>query len=101
MRSSDVAARYGGEEFVILLPATEVDDAMLLAERIREAVSATPIALPDDEPLQVTVSIGVAGLRPADEEGDNKSVGERLRKMADLAMYSAKSSGRDRVARAE
>ena len=100
VRSSDVAARYGGEEFVILLPATEVDDAMLLAERIREAVSATPIALPDDEPLKVTVSIGVAGLRPADEEGDNKSVGERLLKMADLAMYSAKSSGRDRVARA-
>ncbi len=101
VRSSDVAARYGGEEFVILLPATSVDDAESLAERIRAAVAARPIALPEGGELPVTVSIGVAGIRPSDEEGDNKSVGERLLKMADLAMYSAKSGGRDRVARAD
>ena len=101
VRSSDVAARYGGEEFVILLPATGVDDAVGLAERIRAAVAASPVALPEGGELPVTVSVGVAGIRPADETGDNKSVGERLLKMADLAMYSAKSGGRNRVARAE
>ncbi len=101
VRSSDVAARYGGEEFVILLPSTSQLDAERLAGRILAAVSASPIPVPDAKPIDVTVSIGVASMVPAQAEGDDKSIGERLLKMADLAMYSAKSAGRNCVRSAD
>ena len=101
VRSSDVAARYGGEEFVILLPDTTQQDAERLAGRILAAVSGSPVAIPDAPPINVTVSIGVASIRPATVEGESKTIGERLLKMADLAMYSAKSSGRNCVRSAE
>ena len=98
VRGSDVAARYGGEEFVILLPDTKLADARTLAERIREAVAAEPITTPSGEPVDVTVSIGVASLERM--AGEDKTLGERLLKEADLAMYSAKSAGRNCVASA-
>ncbi|MFK8052228.1 MAG: DUF484 family protein [Woeseiaceae bacterium] len=97
VRSSDVAARFGGEEFVILLPDTELRQAQLLAERILAAVNSKPIALPDGPQLNVTVSIGVASIRPHGMPGDHRTLGEQLLKLADLAMYSAKSAGRNCV----
>lgn len=97
VRGSDVAARFGGEEFVILLPATSIEQAELLANRILKAVSSQSVAVPDGPALDITVSIGVASIRPKEMKGDDKTIGERLLKLADLAMYSAKSSGRNCV----
>lgn len=97
VRASDIAARYGGEEFVVLLPGTDVDSALLLAERIRKAVSATPIALPNDESVTITASIGISEVQPAPEADDLKTIGDSLIARADVALYAAKAAGRDRV----
>lgn len=97
VRASDVAARYGGEEFVVLLPGTDVASAMLLAERIRNAVSSSPIDLPNGESVTITASIGISEVQPAPEADDLKTVGDSLIARADVALYAAKSAGRDRV----
>jgi two-component system cell cycle response regulator len=97
VRASDVAARYGGEEFVIILPNTNTDDGIRLAERIRGAISAAPVQLPNGEETPVTVSIGIAGISPGREDRDLKTLGDSLIARADVALYSAKSGGRDRV----
>ncbi len=97
IRASDVASRYGGEEFVILLPNTEVELALQIAERVRAAVAAEPVALKDGRGVDITVSIGVAAVRPAEENRELKSLGEELLARADVALYSAKGSGRNRV----
>lgn len=97
VRSSDVAARFGGEEFVILLPDTELAHAARLAVRILEAVNREPVVLPDSTSISISVSVGVSCLLPAEIKGDDKTVGERLIRLADLAMYSAKSAGRNCV----
>ncbi|HEY5641513.1 MAG TPA: DUF484 family protein [Woeseiaceae bacterium] len=97
VRASDVAARYGGEEFVVLLPNTGIDSASLLAERIRKAVSATPVRLPGGEDIRITASIGIAAVRPPRDATDLKTIGESLIARADVALYAAKSAGRDKV----
>lgn len=97
IRRSDVAARYGGEEFVLLLPSTALDDAVGLAERIRKGVSAMPIAVDERNALTITVSIGVSQALPDEYENDLKTVAESLLASADVAMYKAKSAGRDCV----
>jgi len=96
VRASDVAARYGGEEFVVLLPNTLVESAMLLAERIRNAVSKSPFDLPGGEIENVTVSIGISEVHPGLDD-DLKTLGDSLVARADVALYAAKSAGRDRV----
>ena len=88
-RKLDILFRAGGEEFVLLLPDTTAPDAVKLAEALRMGVGRA--GLLDDRP--VTVSIGVAGLDPSD------SIDSWL-KNADDALYSAKKSGRNRVAAA-
>jgi len=98
VRVSDVAARYGGEEFVVLLPGTEIESGTLLAERIRKAVSANPIEIGGGNSITITVSIGIASIAPIRDGDDLKTTGESLLARADVALYSAKSSGRDRVA---
>ena len=97
VRASDVAARFGGEEFVVLLPNTEVSSAKLLAERIRAAISKTPFDLPTGESVKVTVSIGISEVRPRPDDRDLKTIGDSLIARADVALYAAKSAGRDRV----
>ena len=97
VRASDVAARYGGEEFVVLMPCTDVAAALLLAERIRAAVAATPVDLPNGDTVTITASIGIADVQPAPEAEDLKTVGDSLIARADVALYSAKSQGRDCV----
>jgi diguanylate cyclase (GGDEF)-like protein len=89
-RHSDLACRYGGEEFVLLMPDANVGDAVLVCERIREAVEQARWArLPN---LQVTVSIGVAGCTGPCPVGPDQWVEE-----ADRNLYSAKRAGRNRV----
>lgn len=91
VRSFDLAARYGGEEFCVLLPSTELVDARLTAERIREAV-ANSITEYDGLQLNVTISLGVAEYDPK-RDVSGKNIIDR----ADKAMYVAKQSGRNRV----
>lgn len=86
MRDSDFAVRWGGEEFLILLPDASLDDAMLLAERIRNLVATTPQVA--SEP--VTMSFGVGQWRPGESAA---AFVERV----DAAMYEAKAGGRNRV----
>lgn len=92
VRENDIVARYGGEEFAVILPAVDRDGAMILAERIRSIVENTPF---DSEHVQpngkVTVSIGEASLND-----DNIEYTGLIRR-ADLALYEAKKSGRNRV----
>lgn len=97
VRASDVAARYGGEEFVVLLPNTDDEAGARLAERIRAAVSATPVKLPGGGSVRITASIGIAGIAPDKDETDLKTIGDSLIARADVALYSAKTAGRNKV----
>jgi diguanylate cyclase (GGDEF)-like protein len=98
VRASDVAARYGGEEFVVLLPDTDLSSGKLLAERIRSAVSSSPVRLGNKQEVEVTVSVGIATSRVDTDNDDLKTTGESLIARADVALYQAKSAGRNRVA---
>lgn len=89
-RNDDLAARIGGEEFALLLPECELEPALRLAERLREAVAAGSFA-PGGEPQRITISIGIAALSP---ERDSRPA---LMAAADAALYRAKSEGRNRV----
>jgi diguanylate cyclase (GGDEF)-like protein len=88
LRMTDVSGRIGGEEFAALLPCS-IEEALIAAERVREAFAASGIAV-DDTPVETTVSIGVAG-GPAFTELDV------LLAAADTALYQAKRAGRNRV----
>jgi diguanylate cyclase (GGDEF)-like protein len=91
-RTVDVVARYGGEEFAILLHDVGKAQAIEVAEKIRERVSAATIAGATAQPLgRMTVSIGVA-VCP-----DDASTAEGLLESADVALYRAKKGGRDTV----
>ncbi|MDP1526983.1 MAG: diguanylate cyclase [Rhodocyclaceae bacterium] len=92
VRSSDMAVRYGGEEFLIVLLDTTVDAAMKVAEKIRSDVEATKIPL-SSTMLQKTISIGVA------EYPNDSDTFWQVVKFADVALYQAKSTGRNRVVR--
>lgn len=91
-RASDLLARFGGEEFVILLPETPNDVAAEIADRLRRAISETPLVLRDGKSLQVTGSFGVHTEVPVDS-----TRWQGLLEAADAAMYVAKRSGRNRV----
>lgn len=100
LRGSDTAARFGGEEFALILPQTDHASACQLAERIRSAVSARPVALDNGDQIRVTVSIGVSSLPAAVPEGIEVAARQLLER-ADAAVYAAKRAGRDRVMDAE
>jgi diguanylate cyclase (GGDEF)-like protein len=87
-RKSDLAARWGGEEFVVAMPSTSLENALLAADRLREAIAALPIRDSQGELVPVTVSIGVAALGPDDTL-------EQLIDRADRAMYRSKTAGRN------
>jgi len=92
-RPGDFAARYGGEEFAVILPETTPAGAAHVAERLRTAVSdleLTGVDIP--EGARVTVSVGVAAIRPG-----NSTTPATLIEAADRALYAAKAQGRNRV----
>lgn len=89
LRPVDRVFRYGGEEFVMVLPDTDLTDALQVVERLRQIVSETPIT-EDGMSVHQTVSAGVAVARPDDQA-------EALVGRADAALYEAKTSGRNRV----
>ncbi len=101
VRGSDAAARFGGDEFALLLPGAGAAEASLIADRIRRAVSASPVAVGPGVAQPLTLSVGIAVLSREPREGDLKSCAERLIAEADAALYRAKSAGRNQVASAE
>jgi diguanylate cyclase (GGDEF)-like protein/hemerythrin-like metal-binding protein len=91
VRNSDIIARIGGEEFSILMPETGLEQAKLLAERIREAVSEISVKV-DNDIIRLTVSIGVT-----EWSGECFQEFNDMLEYADQALYEAKNSGRNRV----
>ncbi|MCC8686618.1 diguanylate cyclase [Xanthomonas campestris pv. raphani] len=93
LRAEDVACRYGGEEFTVILPETDGEEAMRVAEQIRGHIAALAVSDGQRALPRVTASIGVASF-PADGE-----LGSALIQKADAALYVAKRQGRNRVER--
>src|SRR2546430_15435434 len=92
LRITDISGRVGGEEFAALLPCS-LEEAVIAAERVREAFASSGIVV-EDGPVDTTVSIGVAG-------GPAGTQLEVLLAAADSALYQAKRGGRNRVEAAE
>ncbi len=92
VRSSDYLARYGGEEFVVLLPETDLEDAVSFGEKLRVSVASHPVAMPDGREYSVTVSVGTASL-----EHTGFTTSADMIAAADQALYRAKRNGRNRV----
>jgi diguanylate cyclase (GGDEF)-like protein len=90
LRESDIFARLGGDEFAVLLPETDLWEALVVAERLRREVSRSVVSA-ERGTARFTISVGIA---EAGEEGPDL---ERLMKDADAALYSAKAGGRNRV----
>jgi diguanylate cyclase (GGDEF)-like protein len=89
VRQADTIGRYGGEEFVIILPETGPDQGFALIERLRQNLASSPVDT-DSTPALVTASFGIASLKPGVR--DLLSLLNR----ADIALYHAKQSGRNR-----
>jgi diguanylate cyclase (GGDEF)-like protein len=90
LRTTDSPARLGGEEFAILLPETDLQGGIEVAERIRTALAERVVPTPKGD-LKVTTSIGVTTFLPEDVNG------EVALKRADDALYVSKHNGRNRV----
>lgn len=91
IRGVDLACRFGGEEFVVLMPDTDMSQAEAVAERVRVTVAEKPFEISETLMLSLTVSVGVS----LNEEDHDTP--ETLLKRADIALYRAKRSGRNRV----
>jgi diguanylate cyclase (GGDEF)-like protein/PAS domain S-box-containing protein len=91
LRMVDIIGRVGGEEFAILLPETAEQEAIRVAERLRQAIANAKVPLGHGLPLSITVSIGITSLMSKD---DNIDV---LLNFADKALYEAKNAGRNRI----
>ena len=92
VRASDVVVRFGGEEFLVLLLDVEPEEAMAVAEKIREKIQAMKVTV-GGVVLEKTISIGVAEF-PGDTDGFWQAI-----KYADVALYAAKETGRNRAVR--
>src|SRR6059036_3610560 len=91
-RSVDIVARYGGEEFVIVMPETAPHGAAIFAERLRRRVMAHDFADPGEDPLHLTVSIGLASF-----PDDRVHSADSFISLADQALYRDKNEGRNLV----
>lgn len=92
VRGIDLCCRYGGEEFVIVMPDTDMALAYVVAERLRQRVASEPFSIAGGQKqIDVTISIGLGTLESGSDTAD------QLLKRADIALYRAKKSGRNRV----
>ena len=92
LRREDVFARYGGEEFAVILPESDRDHAVRVSEKLRALVEERAFSY-DDEPIPVTISLGVASIAP----GQEPITPTELVAAADAKLYEAKEGGRNRV----
>lgn len=90
LRAGDVLGRFGGDEFIIGLPETGIEGGVEAAERFREALAAQPLILSDGAALVLTISAGVDIYHPGEKL-------DELVSRADMALYRAKGSGKNRV----
>ncbi len=91
-RGGDMVARYGGEEFVVILPATDVNGAAVIAKGLCKSISDMNLPHAHSKAADhVTISIGVASVLPKEDEPSS-----RLIALADEALYAAKEKGRNR-----
>jgi diguanylate cyclase (GGDEF)-like protein/PAS domain S-box-containing protein len=90
LRQTDTAYRYGGEEFTVLLPETECEKALIVAERMRKSFETAALYPMDGSEIHMTISVGVGQYVPDEQES---SFLERV----DMGMYRAKESGKNRV----
>jgi two-component system cell cycle response regulator len=97
LRLSDALARFGGEEFVVLLINADLDNASMVAQRIRASVANRPFDLSCGKAIDVSVSIGVATLEDFARDHAIEGVAQHLVAQADAAPYRAKSGGRNQV----
>lgn len=90
--AQELIGRLGGEEFSILLPNTSLENALPIAECLRETIAKTEVWVDGvSVPIKFTVSIGISTLLPISYSVD------KLLYLADIALYEAKNSGRNRV----
>lgn len=94
LRNADILARLGGDEFAVILPQTSYEDGYVVVEKLRSRLESTPISLMFDQ-ITLTASFGVAEYP---EQGESI---ETLLTGSDLAMYKAKRSGKNAIARAD
>lgn len=92
VREVDIPARYGGEEFAVILPQTEIGDAIVVAQRIKDAIETSPRFQDIHKDLFMTASLGVSGF-PDPGVKDTKGI----IRFADKALYRAKQIGKNRV----
>ena len=91
IRSIDLLGRFGGEEFILLLPETDLENALFVAERIRKSIEKNEFKY-ENLTMSMTVSLGVTGGNPITEENFDLFL-----KYADRALYKAKDNGRNKV----
>ena len=96
VRGTDIPGRFGGEEFLVILPETPVENALILAERLRNRVEEA-IVRSGSESIQITISLGVAGV----SDGLKNVSTEQLMGAVDSALYKAKDEGRNRISHNE
>jgi diguanylate cyclase (GGDEF)-like protein len=93
MRPADLAARLGGEEFGVLLPDTDLESALTIAEKIRSGVERLRTAAAGGQTMtRITISIGVISLIPAENMAISAFIAQ-----ADRNLYAAKKLGRNRI----
>lgn len=93
-REIDALGRYGGEEFIAVLPETDLEEAAVFAERVRESVEGFRFDVQEDQQITMTISAGVAKF-----PGEGVEQPEELIDHADRALYAAKAAGRNSVVR--
>ena len=90
LRKIDIVSRYGGDEIIVLLPETDLERARTVADRLREAISASKLKLPQGI-VRITASLGIASMGMCSPDLHH------MVQCADQALYEAKKAGRDQV----
>jgi diguanylate cyclase (GGDEF)-like protein len=92
-RAPDIVCRYGGEEFVLILPGTDEQGAILVAEKIRKKISDLEVVWQGNN-IKLSASLGVSSLSPKSRQNTNNQL---MINQADQALYQAKNKGRNQV----
>jgi diguanylate cyclase (GGDEF)-like protein len=96
LRDADIMGRYGGEEFIFFFAKANQEQGVNAAERIRKVIAGTPVRLPGQDE-KITASFGVVSIPPGHVSTPGLNLMEFAVSLADIALYRAKSQGRDMV----